>query len=370
MRYVLVRCVLVLLVCLSTASALAQVVVPSLGVRSGVPEEVAERFTRLFRQELAARLDLDIDPGTLVTPGLAASLEPDFAFVIAELGGGRYGVSGVVLGSNLPNRYTVNLLVADVQTRQSSDLISQALDNTRDEADAARQAAIAVADFIRPSRSPRPGPAELFVSSDPSGADIYVNDALVGTTPQILPFRPGRYTVEVRRAGFLPQREVVMLEATQTAFLRLSLPALQGGSVQVQATPQAEVRLDGRLVGETPLTVATAAGVRELRVSRPGFRTQTLSVTVRPFRVSRVRERLEPLSDNLIYWTPPSGFEVALGSVPKPLNYALNPRLGSHTVTLRRGEREITFDIELMRRGVFELDFETRTLVPLTPFRN
>lgn len=349
--------------------AAAQVVVPTFAARQGVPVAVAESFTTLLRQELAARLELSIERGALVAPGIVASLEPDFAFVIAELGGGRYGVSGVVLGSSPPGRYTVNLLVADAQTRQSSDLISQAL-VSGDEGSAARLAAIAVADFIRPNRSPRPGPAELFVSSEPRGADIYIDGNLVGTTPQILPFRPGRYSVEVRREGFVPQREVIVLEAAQTAFVRFTLPPFQGGSVQVRASPRAEVRLDGRFVGDTPLTVTAPVGVSELRLSRPGFLTQTLSVTVRPFRVNRVNERLEPLSNNLIYWAPPSGFEVSVDGAPRPLNYLINPSLGVHTVSLQRGDRQLSFEITLERRGVFELDFETRTLVPLTPFRN
>ncbi len=48
----------------------------------------------------------------------------------------------------------------------------------------------------------------LVIESDPSGAEVRLNGAIVGKTPVTVPFRHyGVYDVEVRKDGFEPVRE-------------------------------------------------------------------------------------------------------------------------------------------------------------------
>lgn len=45
-------------------------------------------------------------------------------------------------------------------------------------------------------------PAKVNVSSEPAGAEVYVDGSFVGSTPSVLPLPPGNYKVEVRSAGY------------------------------------------------------------------------------------------------------------------------------------------------------------------------
>lgn len=366
----LFRLTLAALLLVLCSAVQAQVVVPAFGVRGEVAPETVEQFMTLFRQQLGVRTGLEVVAGTTVAPPLASALTPEVAAAVAELGGGRYSVSGEITAPTAGLRegpYSVNLLVTDARTRRSSDLLSQPLElNNMMGAVAALTRGVGA--FISPSSAPARGSASLFVSSQPRGAEVYLNGVRVGETSNLglIPLAPGTYELEVRRQGFVPASDVFTLGVDQTEFLNFTLTEIRGGSILVRSAPPADVFLDGRLMGRTPLTAEAAPGVRTLRLARPGFRSATQSVTVRNFFVTRVPEVvLEPRYDNLVYWTPPVGFTVSVDGVARPRNFAANLRSGQHRVVLSRRDSEVAFELELPTSGVFELNVQTRELTPL-----
>lgn len=158
---------------------------------------------------------------------------------------------------------------------------------------------------------------------------------------------------------------MLTLEVNETRFLALSLTEIRGGSILVSSVPSAEIFLDGRRVGRTPLSVEAPPGVRTLRLARPGFESVTQSVTVRNFFVSRSQVRLEPVYDNLVFWTPPTGFTVSVDGIRRPRNFAANLQPGLHRAVLSRRGVDIPFFFELPRPGIFELDVQTHELKAL-----
>jgi hypothetical protein len=351
-------------------SAHAAIVVPTFGTQGVVPAPLVERFMEAFRQQLGVRTGLSVLPSDAAPPPLTSHLTPEVAAAIAELGGGRYSVSGEILapsGGLREGPYSVNLLVTDARTGRSSDVFSQPLD-PRNVMSAVAPLTRGVGAFIAPGEAPARGTASLFVTSQPRGAEVYINGILVGETASLGPLQlaPGAYEVEVRAPGFLPQSDALTLGPEQAEFLNFTLTEIRGGSILVRSVPTADVFLDGRLMGRTPLTVEAAPGVRTLRLARPGFRSETQSVAVRSFFVTRVPEvHLEPRYSNLVFWTPLPGFDVAIDGVARPRNFAPNLRPGVHHVALTRRERAIEFTFELPHAGVFELDLQTRVLTPL-----
>lgn len=344
----------------------AQIVTPTFGTRGEVPEVLLERFMEIFRQQLELRTGLSVLPGATVAQTLVGRLEPDVAAAIATLGGGRYSVAGeiIALDTGLRQRsYTVNLLVTDARSRRSSDLFSQPLEPAEVPA-AVAALTRAVGAFVNPASTPARGSASLFITSDPEGASIYLNGVEVGTTANpLLPLAPGTYEVELRKKGYVPESDTVTLEMEETQFLAFSLTEIRGGSILVSSVPSAEVFLDGRRVGRTPLTIEAQPGVRTLRLARPGFESETQSVTVRNFFVSRVPQvRLEPVYESLVFWTPPTGFTVSVDGIARPRNFAANLQPGPHRVVVSRRGVDLPFTFELPRPGIFELDLQTREL--------
>ena len=356
------------------SAAQAQIVVPEFSTRGDVPSEVTARFMDAFRQQLGARTELEVSAGNLFAPPPGGGVDPEVAQAVADLADGRYGLTGEIIASpgviSEETPYTINLLVIDAETGRSSDLISEPL-STRDYLGAVAALTSAVSAFINPENPLSSGSASLFVSSQPRRAQIRVDGAYVGSTSEVGPISlaPGRYTVELRKVGFVPELETVTLEVDHTEFINFELMPIRSGSVQVTSTPVAEVFLDDESVGTTPLTVSAEPGVRTLRLERPGFVPETQEVRVRNFFVSRVAATLEPRSDTLLYWTPPAGFSVAIDSEPRPRGFVSELPPGPHRVELRRGVNTIRFTLDVPETGVYEIDFQTRSLVPLAEER-
>jgi hypothetical protein len=111
-------------------------------------------------------------------------------------------------------------------------------------------------------------------------AQIFENGTLVGSTalPRVL-LPAGRHDLEFVNAelGFHASR-TVQVGAGQTLALDLETPS---GSVSINARPWAEVFVDGRRVGETPIAnLSLPIGERELVFRHPQFgeRRQTIVV--------------------------------------------------------------------------------------------
>ena len=65
----------------------------------------------------------------------------------------------------------------------------------------------------RPERIPQSTLTGLYVQSSPSGADVYLDDKLVATTPfQLSDIGPGRYTIRIDREGYRSWSAPVSIE--------------------------------------------------------------------------------------------------------------------------------------------------------------
>jgi PEGA domain len=150
----------------------------------------------------------------------------------------------------------------------------------------------------------------LLVRSTPAGATVAINGDVRGKTPLVvrdLPF--GSYTIHLARDGFAGLDRRVRLTPTQpSASLALLLrrtaapppqqpPQGGSGSMVVESHPSgARVFVNGRMIGETPLTVpGLPSGFATVRLEKDGYRTWTSSVRVNATRahVAASLERLE-----------------------------------------------------------------------------
>jgi AcrR family transcriptional regulator len=364
-----IRCRLVLLVLTLLGLGQAQVVVPTFGSRGEVTEAVVEQLVAAFRTELAQQSGLAILPGEVVTRGIAGSLDVELAIFFTELERGRYGVSGEVSPTPDGQRFSVTILAVDAQTRRASDLITQSFDEANLPA-VARVLAEAVTEFISPVPRLVGGTASWFISSQPEGAAVFVNGLLMGRTGRLEPLllQPGRYQLELRKDGYLLWTSTVTLEADRSEFTTALLTPISGGTIQVVSAPTAAVTVEGREVGLSPITVPALPGMRTVRLSRPGFETKTVSVTVRNFRVSRVDETLRPLFDTMLFWELPPDQMVRLDGVRQASPFAGPLRPGRYLIERWAGLEPTRFEVVIPEEGgVFRVDFEQQTLVPFAP---
>ncbi len=136
----------------------------------------------------------------------------------------------------------------------------------------------------------------LFLESNPTGAEAYVNGALRGRTPLRLVLDEGTYQVEFRAPGYEPYRATVRVERGRETRVSASLRPIRTGELYLEARPEgAEVYVDGRLMGRAPLRVSLEAGLHEVRVLAPGYGEYRAQVEVRPGESVRLYVELLPV---------------------------------------------------------------------------
>lgn len=155
----------------------------------------------------------------------------------------------------------------------------------------------------------------LLVRSSPAGARVILDSKDVGATPLTLrSLSIGRHALRVTQDGYLPEDRSVILTAAQPAqslivdlVPRTGAPAAgrsaatTGTEAQfaapliIESLPAgAQVFMDGRPVGTTPLTLdAIPTGSHALRLELDGYRRWTASVRVAAGQRNRVTASLE-----------------------------------------------------------------------------
>lgn len=94
----------------------------------------------------------------------------------------------------------------------------------------------------------------LNLTSNPSGADVFIDGAFVGVTPLTSSVDPGRHTVRFDLAGYDSFSTGVVVTAGQRQNVHASLQAqARAGTISFTSVPSgADVYVDGRHIGTTP----------------------------------------------------------------------------------------------------------------------
>jgi hypothetical protein len=119
----------------------------------------------------------------------------------------------------------------------------------------------------------------VFVTTNPAGARVEVDNVEVATTPLTAPIRvsQGNHIIGAVAEGFAVSRKEVVVAGNADARLHLELVptrAKQRANLSVRTrTPAAQVFVDGRAVGQTPLSssVTVPAGKHVVELRRPGY---------------------------------------------------------------------------------------------------
>lgn len=110
--------------------------------------------------------------------------------------------------------------------------------------------------------------------------------------PCNVPVSPGKHTVFVQKAGFIPSEQSITIPANGTAEVRARL-VVENGTVVVSAdVREALITIDGRPMGFTPAVLNVPVGTRVVRISQSGFRPYEERVVVRAKEQARVDAQL------------------------------------------------------------------------------
>jgi hypothetical protein len=152
------------------------------------------------------------------------------------------------------------------------------------------------------SRPSVPAFGSLSISSNPSGAEAYVDGNFVGYTPVAYGTRSGNHNVEVRLSGYDTYRTSVNVPGGQTANVNAGLVStVRNGTVNFTSNISgAEVYVNGQYVGVTPtgsFSYAQGNYTAEFRLN--GYNAISLSFNVSANSNQTVRADLAPISGSL-----------------------------------------------------------------------
>lgn len=106
--------------------------------------------------------------------------------------------------------------------------------------------------------APEPIYGTLIVSSAPFGAEVYVDDVLVGRTPATLRTLIGSREVCVKREGFDNEFRTVLVRESETARVDVTMKDII--AVTITSSPYADLYVDGKYVGDTPWSNTLTVG--------------------------------------------------------------------------------------------------------------
>jgi hypothetical protein len=196
--------------------------------------------------------------------------------------------------------------------------------------------------------------AQLVVLTD-HPAKVEVDGVEVGHTPLSVPLRvaSGSHVVAIEAAGFLGSRREVTLAGQLTETIAMSMEPTDTRMAQLVVTaglPGAEVLVNGKRVGATPLpaSVAVAPGKVKVEVQRAGYVTGAQTIALDEGARGELTFTLEEdpgappsLRGRLVVTSSEPGTDVIVdGTTRRPLAGPLGLPIGPHRVRLEKAGYE------------------------------
>ncbi|WP_236605557.1 PEGA domain-containing protein [Sandaracinus amylolyticus] len=155
----------------------------------------------------------------------------------------------------------------------------------------------------RPPRQPAQG--TLVLEATQPGAEVFVDEQPVGTTPlDPISLAPGSHTLRVRLAGYTEFTDVVHVAPGQRTEVSVELfPLSQVLSVTTEP-PGAHVYIDGDFMGDAPVEFDLLEGAHSLRVAHRGYADVVRQIEARAGTREALQLTLEALPPEMLSDTP------------------------------------------------------------------
>ncbi|MDT8320654.1 MAG: PEGA domain-containing protein [Xanthomonadales bacterium] len=184
-----------------------------------------------------------------------------------------------------------------------------------------------------------PAWADLTFASEPAGADVFVNDELLGQTPLTAPVLQGTHAVRVKRTGFKPWQDEIDVTANQP--MRLDDIVLEPADAVVflvSDPPRANITVNGDYRGQTPLELALNPDQDTIiRLFKQGFQAASRQMKVASGSEQRLHVNLVPELVTVEFNVTPPDAELYIDGNPAgPARQTLQLPSRPHRIEVRR----------------------------------
>jgi hypothetical protein len=173
----------------------------------------------------------------------------------------------------------------------------------------------------------------LEISTIPTGAEVFIDNEPRGTTPFQLEVDAGSYSVRLAYPEYQDKSEIVQVMPGETTMRVFDLaPSF---IIQVPANPaEANVKIDGKFQGKTPLTIPWQTASVTLLIEKDGWSSWEGRVDLKP-GTNMIEYSLNREEFQIRIRTTPAGARVFLDDRdlgPSPVRRSVGP--GSHRLRL------------------------------------
>jgi len=190
-------------------------------------------------------------------------------------------------------------------------------------------------------------PGNLFITSEPNGAMVYLNKVEQGVTPLTKDdVQPGTYQVEVVRELYLPESKVIKVESNSYAKEHLILTP-NFGRLSINSNPSgAMLWVNDKNVGKTPYDVGQySAGTYAVRMIHEMYYEKTDTIKIEPGGDFIQTYNLKPQFGGIRINSDPSGATLSIDGQSSGTTPVTKDQLasGKHIIRLTK---ENYFDFE------------------------
>lgn len=139
-----------------------------------------------------------------------------------------------------------------------------------------------------------PADGLVFIRSEPSGANVTVDDEFRGQTPLEVALEPDRdHTISLNRNGYQSVRRQLRTAPDEERELSVTLEPVTAPVRVVADPPDAELYVDGELRGEADQTVELMTAEQRIEIRKSGYVPYTTTFTARPGLDQQIRVTLQ-----------------------------------------------------------------------------
>jgi formylglycine-generating enzyme required for sulfatase activity/serine/threonine protein kinase len=171
---------------------------------------------------------------------------------------------------------------------------------------------------IQAKLAPKPF-GDLEVNSNPLGAEVIIDDDKRGITPISIEDLPkGTHRVMVKKEGFDPWQDTIEIISMEKAQISANLITIYGG-LNISSSPsEADVYVDGKKEGKTPLVLKEVQkGRRIIKLKKVDFDVWKKEVYVKAAEVFKIKAVLGISYGDLKVLSTPNDAEVIINGMSK-----------------------------------------------------
>ena len=217
----------------------------------------------------------------------------------------------------------------------------------------------------------------LSVTSDPSGAEVWIDRKKAGITPFNEPAIPaGTHQVVVRKYGFSDYKQTIKISSLQAAVIP-NVKLMQHGKLDISTDPlEAEILLDNKSVGKGRFTSdEIIPGEHDITVRNAGFKIYTEKLRVGTDKPVNRTVKLTPVTGRLEILVRPFGDiyiddRLVKGGTSGPFTTEIQG--GSHRLrvvhqTLGEWQKNIEINDEKSRRYIIDFSRSMKLTITSRP---